>query len=400
MKSNRKIGYLIPEFPGQTHIFFWREIVALREMGASVRLISTKRGNAEKVKHDFVAGAVAETYYLFPLPVSDALWGVMLRPLWLLRAILYCLCLREGGWYQRLRVAALIPFAGALLKLCKREAIAHVHVHSCANSAHVVALAALNDEISYSLTLHGDLSVYGNNHQQKMRGARFIASVTEPLRQQLIHSAGVKPDLAPVIWMGVDIEKFRPAPARAGSGSLRLITVARLAQCKGHTYTLQALERFHKAGYNFHYTIVGGGEKESALKAECLARGLEHVVEFTGTLSENEILARLGSADALLLTSVGYGEAAPVCVMEAMACGIPVLVSRIGGTPDMVDHGRNGFLLSQGSVDEIYAALVTLAENPEVRLQLGAEARRHAVQYFSVRTQADRLLKLILAEST
>lgn len=394
-RATHRLGYLVPEFPGQTHIFFWREIRALRDAGAHIRLISTRLGPIDKVKHSFVPAAVAETYYLFPVPLVDALLSSLFMPLWVCRALAYCLSLPEGGWKMRLKVLAMLPCAAALLSLARREQLTHIHGHSCADSAHILALASLSGLISYSLSLHGDLPVYGLNHRTKMRRASFVAAVTQPLRQQLVQDAGVDPAKAHVVWMGVDMDKFQAMPVQTKTGHLRLISIARLAQCKGHTFALQALERLAAAGYTFTYTIIGGGEGEAKLKAEVLRRGLHQHVVFTGTLGEDEILAHLREADVLLLTSVGYGEAAPVCIMEAMASGRPVISSRIGGTHDMVQHGVNGYLVGQGQVDEIFKALVQLAEEPSLRLSMAGAARAQAEQLFSASKQAQRLLDLV-----
>ena len=65
-----KIGYLVPEFPTQTHIIFWREIILLREMGVEVFLLSTRRPAPGSCPHEFAAQAEAETHYAYPPPLA------------------------------------------------------------------------------------------------------------------------------------------------------------------------------------------------------------------------------------------------------------------------------------------------------------------------------------------
>ena len=117
----------------------------------------------------------------------------------------------------------------------------------------------------------------------------------------------------------------------------------------------------------------------------------------TGTMSEAAVLELLQQADAFVLPSVGLGEAAPVSVMEAMACGLPVICSIIGGTPDMIRTGVDGLLIKQADEAALAEAMVLLAENVEERRRLGQAARERAVQFFDSRATARRLLEAIQA---
>ena len=89
------------------------------------------------------------------------------------------------------------------------------------------------------------------------------------------------------------------------------------------------------------------------------------------------------------------GERAPVSVMEAMACGLPVVCSTIGGTPDMIEDGTTGYLVAQGDSVGIAKTLATLAGNVELRLRIGAAARQHAVRAFDCKVLAHQMRSLI-----
>ena len=102
-----------------------------------------------------------------------------------------------------------------------------------------------------------------------------------------------------------------------------------------------------------------------------------------GQIGEDRVLDLLRRADLFALTSVGKGEAAPVSVMEAMACGLPVICSAIGGTPDMIEDGVDGFLTGQEDVDAIAAALGRLAAEPDLVRAMSAAARASAMAKFS-----------------
>ncbi|RBO53182.1 colanic acid biosynthesis glycosyltransferase WcaL [Rhodovulum sp. BSW8] len=389
------IAYLVPEFPGQTHAFFWREIRALEEAGLRVRTVSTRRPAPGACPHDFAAAAAARTVYLFPPPLG-ALARLAGRPVRTLRALAYVLGLSETPWRRRLALVGLLGSASALGRICRREGLDHVHIHSCATAAHLGALAAILDDLSYSLTLHGDLPVYGTDHAAKMARAGFVAAVTRPLAAQI---AAVSPGTpAPVIWMGVDTDRFHPpASARPGDAALEVVTVARLNHTKGHVHLLNAMARLKAEGVAIRYRMAGEGPERAAIEAHVARLGLQDEARFLGPLSEAEVIELLHSADVLALTSFGAGEAAPVTVMEAMAAGLPTVVSAIGGTPDMIEDGVDGLLVPQRDETAIAAALGRLAADPDLRARIGAAARQTALARFDYRAQAKALLEALRA---
>lgn len=387
------IAYLVPEFPSQTHAFFWREIQALEEAGLRVRTLSTRRPAPGACPHDFAAAAAARTVYLFPPPLA-AVARLAGRPVRTLRALAYVLGLSETPWRRRLTLVGLIASASALGRICRRERLGHVHIHSCATAAHLGALAAILDDLSYSLTLHGDLPVYGTDHAAKMARAGFVAAVTRPLAAQI---AAVSPGTpAPVIWMGVDTDRFHPpASARPGGEALEVVTVARLNHTKGHVHLLNAMARLRAEGVAIRYRMAGNGPERAALEAHVARLGLQDEVRFLGPLSEAGVIDLLHSADVLALTSFGAGEAAPVTVMEAMATGLPTVVSAIGGTPDMIEDGVDGLLVPQRDEEAIAAALRRLAADPALRARIGQAARKTALARFDYRAQARALLEAL-----
>lgn len=399
-----KIGYCVPRFPAQTHAFFWREIEALEAEGTAVRIISTRRPGDEECPHAFAPAARARTLYLFPPDLRDAAGLLARRAARLPAAARYVAGLSEG----RGRVAGLIPVAAALCAACRREGIGHVHIHSCADAAHLGALAHILDGLSYSLTLHGDLPVYGADHAAKMARASLVTAVTAPLAAQIRE---IQPGREiPVITMGVDVGRFSPLPEAEGAaegaaegtggpggGPLRVATVARLNPTKGHLHFLHAMARGVAEGMDLRWRIAGDGPHRAALEAAIAETGLGDRVELLGSLGEAEVLALLRGSDVFALTSFGRGEAAPVSVMEAMACGVPAICSRIGGTQDMIRDGVDGLLVAQKDEDGLLGALRRLVGEAGLRPRLAAAARERAVSTFDHRIKARELRDALVA---
>jgi len=402
------LGILIPEFPTQTHVFFWREVRALEQLGVSVSLLSTKKPR-DKCPHPFAVEAAARTHYLFP-PGAAAARELAAHARGLAPAARYLgsidrelngasrgvAGIRRSAMRQA-RHAVYLAAAGELLGQARKSKIDHVHVHSCADAAHVVALSELLGGPSFSLHLHGDLPVYGRDHQQKMARALFVAAAAKPMQQQVVDQVGLSEDRTCTMIMGVNTERFTPAPERTGERPFRLITIGRLANCKGHKHALHALRNLmdRDPGLDIRYQIVGEGPERGAIEAEIAALRLGERVELTGSLGEDEIRARLQQADAFVLSSVGIGEASPVAVMEAMASGVPVICSIIGGTPDMIDDGVDGLLVAQEDEAGLSNSIRRLYDDTGFRNQLGRAARLRAERQFDAKRRAEVLLATI-----
>ncbi len=209
-----KIGYLVPEFPGQTHNFFWRELAALKRLGVTCDLLSTRLPPRGLRSTSWEAEAVARTTYLYP-PTAADVWPILstlLRsgPAGLGRLLRLIATADVSGWRERLRFAGMALMGVKIAHIAARNGWTHLHVHSCANSANMALLAKAVGGISYSLTLHNPLWVYGSNQRMKWRNAAFGIVITEAIRQEVLTTlSGDLPPKIAVAPMGVEIDVFK-----------------------------------------------------------------------------------------------------------------------------------------------------------------------------------------------
>jgi glycosyltransferase involved in cell wall biosynthesis len=292
------------------------------------------------------------------------------------------------------QTAALIYAAAQLTEWAALQNVAHVHGHSCAYSAHVLALSRLLGGPNYSLTLHGDLDVYGDDHAAKMTGASFVSAVGTHLIDQIVARVGLPREKLFTTFMGIDAGALAATADQRtyDEVNMRILTVARLERNKGHEYALAALRRARDEGMNIHYTIVGGGQFRNEIVAMVDKLGLRNDVELLGSLAEEGVFDSLRTSDVFLLPSVGKGEAWPVAVMEAMGAGMPVVATDIGATSEMIANGRDGFLVRQREPNDIVEVLRSLYQSSELRRSIGRQARATAVARFAVERSAESLL--------
>ncbi len=387
------IGYFIPEFPGQTHIFFWRERKKLLEMGVRAELVSTHQPAQRLIAHTWSAEAARETTYLFP-PSAAQLVGAaaeLLRagPAGWLRCLRALIKADVGSTAARLRLPGLMLMGAALAHCARVRRWRHIHVHSCANAATVAMFCRLISGITYSLTLHGGLHDYGPDQKNKWRHASFGIVITRTLMIDLRKSlTGCLPPRIELAPMGVDLETFRratPYTPWSGSGRLHLFSCGRLNPCKGHDDALRALALVRARGIDAHLTIAGqddtqGMRYRQMLNALMHELGLQGCVHLLGAVDEDVVRRQMERSHVFVLASLH--EPLGVAIMEAMAMSLPVVVTREGGVPELVEDSADGVLVDARAPDQIAAAIERLARDPGCARALGEQGRRTVAEKF------------------
>lgn len=175
-----------------------------------------------------------------------------------------------------------------------------------------------------------------------------------------------------VIPNGVDTARFSPGPSV--EGPLRVLIVARLITRKGIPSLIEAVK--HLEEEDIQLTIAGDGNQREALGALVQQLGLEDRVTFLGVVAHEELPAIYQAHHIFVLPSLNEGMSNTV--LEAMASGLPILMTDTGGARETVEPGRNGYLLEFGSMDSIVDGLRQYLERPE-RIQVhGARSREMA----------------------
>lgn len=390
------IGILIPEYPGQTHSFFWREISALRaEQGRRVQVFST-RAPAQPVAHDWVAEAPAT--YLYPPPATDlapvlaALAGKL--PRFLADPANRAVMRRPRAW-------ALLVMAVRLGRLCRAAGIGHLHVHSCADAALVAALCNRLYGLPYSLVLHGPLIYFGGDQAYKWQHAAFAFAITRRLRGEVLEAMPWFDEARlAVVPMGVDTTVFAPAPAAAarddGAG-FKWFSCGRLVPGKGFDVVIKAASLLRQAVPELPFSIEVAGEDADQgagyhrdLDAAITAAELAATVRLLGAIPQERVLSALQGSDGFVLAS--REEALGVAYMEAMACGLPTVGTRTGGVPELIEDGRNGFLVTVDDAPALAAAMRRVMEDPDLGARLSRAARDTVVSEFSAARSARELV--------
>lgn len=179
-----------------------------------------------------------------------------------------------------------------------------------------------------------------------------------------------------VVPNGVDLARFCPPGTERSNGrrTIRCLAVARLIERKGLGDLIRAFARLERG--RFELEIVGGGPDEAVLRGLVSSYGLDQEVRFRGVLDRSAVAQRYREADLFTLPS--SAEAFGNVFAEALASGLPIVASNVGGIPELVEHGSNGLLVTPGDVEGLAGAIRYLAGDPTLRHEMADRNRAKA----------------------
>ena len=234
-----------------------------------------------------------------------------------------------------------------------------------------------------------------NLYAPLFREANLLLANSDFTRERLL-ALGAPSQRLLVQPMGVDLDLFRPGE-RTESGQLQIVSVGRLAEEKGFEIALRAVARLALRHERLHYRIVGDGPRRAQLERLASDLGIGQRVEFVGALPHDAIRAHLVRGDVFCLPSLtghdGAQESQGLALVEAQACGLPVVASAIGGIPESLRDGVTGYLVPERNPVALADRLEPLLACPERRRSMGAAARAFVARHFDRRILADRLIE-------
>ncbi len=228
------------------------------------------------------------------------------------------------------------------------------------------------------------------------RYADSIRCVTEEIRQEALR-VGVDPGKLVVIHTRTDPAFFDPTrvQSRPAGGGCQLLYVGSLTRLKGLNVLLAALPEVVARFPDARLRIVGDGPARAALEEQAARVGLSGIVDFSGAISYSALPEVLGAADVFVYPS--FSEAMPRAVLEAMAMERPVVATRVGGIPEAMRDGVEGFLVPPGDPRALADAVCRLLAAPAQAQTFGRRARQRVADHFSFSKNVQALVDWHLA---
>jgi colanic acid/amylovoran biosynthesis glycosyltransferase len=379
-----RIAYLVNQYPKISHAFIRREILAVEEHGCEVIRYSIRR-TRDQLPDPLDRAEAARTQ-----AILDSGWGGLIsslvstalrRPLSFWRAL--CLSVRVGRHSDRgiLRHVVYLAEACVLIRWFARDGIEHVHAHFGTNSTTVAMLGHELGGPSYSFTAHGSQEV-DKAHLlglgDKIARAVFVVAVSSYVRSQLLRRCKFRlwPKIK-VLHCGVDDAFLKKEPAPIPN-TRQLVSVGRLSEEKGQRLLIEAVAQLRREGRTLTLVLIGDGPLRDELKSAIAKHGLADSVTLAGSANGDGIRHALDAGCAFVLPS--FAEGLPVVIMEAFARARPTLSTFIGGIPELVVPGRNGWLVPAGSVEALANGLRQILDSPLAQLSAMGERGREDVR--------------------
>jgi glycosyltransferase involved in cell wall biosynthesis len=228
------------------------------------------------------------------------------------------------------------------------------------------------------------------------RGASAVVSNSRGLKELALQTNNEQ-SIA-VIPNGVDVKHFVPQEKSlvANEGVIHLtLGASRLTDRKGIVYLIEALDILRDT-FRFSLVIIGDGNAKERLEQLVKDRDLSESISFVGRIPREETLPYYQTADIFVLPSLNEGMSN--AMLEALACGLPMITTRTGGADELVKEGENGLFIEQANAQDVARALTVLCEDTELRQQMGKKSRALAetMSWQSVATQYSVLYQSIV----
>ncbi|MBM3977110.1 MAG: glycosyltransferase family 4 protein [Planctomycetes bacterium] len=306
------------------------------------------------------------------------------------------------GVLPRARLLAQAVAGIALARHLRRAGVAHLHCHFAHAPTSVGMYAARQARLPFSFTGHAnDIFIQRALLRRKLARASFVACITDWHAE---FYRAIEPACAGrlhVVRCGVDLDEWRPPTADVRARpTFEVLTVCRLVENKGVDLLLDGLARLDaRAARPWRLTVAGDGPERARLEARAAELGIAARVQWLGAVENARVRELMGSADVFALgcrvDSQGDRDGLPVVLMEAMACGLPVVCGELPALHELIEDGRTGIFFVPSRLDALATSLERLRTDAEFGERLRSAGRQRVEREFSLRTNVCRLEALV-----
>ncbi|MFX1519278.1 MAG: glycosyltransferase family 4 protein [Promethearchaeota archaeon] len=287
--------------------------------------------------------------------------------------------------------------------------ILHLHEDYQLNTFYCSFFSRIKTSIPTILTEHYDGYVIGHTGWRLLRSLtniiigktvvsgcdRYIAH-TQKSREYLINQ-GAKPTLIDILYHPVDASLFAPRKSNAlnkhlSDNGIKFLFVGRLAKSKGVYCLIFALKHLIQSKMNAKLFIIGRGIEERNLKTLVSSLDLTDFVDFLGNVSYKRLPEFYNACDVFVLPSLI--DPSPSVILEAMACGKPVIGSKVGGIEEILVDRETGYLFKPNNYKKLSLLMRKFAESPELIQQFGKNSRKRIEEVYALDKIAEKLIRI------
>jgi colanic acid/amylovoran biosynthesis glycosyltransferase len=390
------IAYVAAKFPLPSETFVYREVREMRRRGWKITTATLHDHSSVQPGFEDLYESRIVVYSLGMLAGTFA--ENLSHPIQSLKTLL--LSIRDvfsPGEPTKLSVRIKLPIqALAALSLAHKlrpEKIQWIHCHFAHAPATVGMYAARQLSVPFSFTGHAnDLFHRRALLSRKLQRAALVVCISRWHQKEYESIAPGISSKCELVRCGVDTSNWQPSENHPPSDRLRILTVCRLVEKKGADTLIESFAQLDQNKIPATLTIAGTGPCESRLRD--LAKK-SPPINWLGDVDNSKIPALLAQSDVFALPcrtdSSGDKDGIPVVLMEAMACGVPVVSGDLPSIRELIDNQKTGILIPGGDATALTEALTKLAADPSIRHNLAQAGRQKVASEFSLAANVDRL---------
>lgn len=392
-----RIAYIVGKFPKPSETFIWREVVGLRALGHDSQVFSFERPTPQELTSlDSAIRHFSGVHYITPMEIMmgalDALVDDARRKVAQLNRTLSQVVTMAPNSHLRLWRAC------AVARRLRRERVDFIYAH-WPYASQIAALVHAITDIPYGISVHAYEVAHDNGHFPLLFQTVTFASFCNQAAMDYLLSR-LPPacrERSFLVRHGIDLQRFPRMPFSTMPPPLKVLSAGRLTWTKGFDRLIQACALAIREGLDIELTILGTGSQHERLAKQAEELGIAHKVRMPGWIPYSEVVHWFADCHIFaLLADTSYDDGLPNVVLEAMACGRPVVLSPLPAATEAVTDGVEGFILrSPDDLDSFIANLSYLMRNPMLFLEMGANARRAVEQNHDAGTHLKALASLL-----
>lgn len=390
-------AYLFERFPSFGQTFCYREVAELYRQGVAPPIFSIRNPKDEPAQ-DWDARIVKHVHYL---PGEKELLDDVRRASNKGKVASEIIAALDE-WSRRSDFLRLYQAVYVGLRL-RKAGITHVHAHFAGMAARTAFWIAKFFPITFSFTAHANDIFAPRNFEigldKLINAARVIVTETDYSEKFLRERFPERADRIHRVYNGLNLGEFGHANFPADPPLI--VAIGRLIAKKGFANLIRACALLVERERSFRCKIFGEGPLEKELCAQIEDLGLRERIQLPGPKPQHELRACLAAASVFVLPSVPEAEGGmdnlPTVIMEAMATGLPVVSTRIGGIPEMVIENETGFLVQPEDAVALAGAIEKVTNDRPLGQRFGQAGYERAQQLFSIEKNARELCALLEA---
>ena len=390
-----RFAYLFERFPSFGQTFCYREVAELDRQDIAPPIFSI-RNPKDEPPQDWDTRIVERVHYL---PEEKGLLEEVRRTA------------KKGNlsgdivaaldeWGRRTDFFRLYQAIYVGLRL-RTMGINHVHAHFAGMAARTAFWINKFFSITFSFTAHANDIFFPRQFEigldKLMETARVIVTETDYAAHFVREQFGHRADCVRRIYNGLDLAEF--GRADFSSAPPLIVAVGRLIPKKGFSDLIRTCALLAERAKSFRCEIIGEGPLENDLREQIDELYLQDNVELPGPMPQTQLRGRLAAANVFVLPSVldpdGGMDNLPTVIMEAMATGLPVVSTKIGGIPEMIIENETGFLVQPGDAAAMADAIEKIINDRSLAHKLGQSGYERAQALFSIENNVRQLCALI-----